>query len=245
VTQIAYNDVVDILLERFPEFKETEDFKWGIDLDIPYSVWGAFGRYITTYMNRLPADRIEADELVNRVFDFANEMLDRGDDDTHTIVVIELFENFYTYRKTLELGRRKLKSQHVNWLERQGFWLGTLDLHYEGELVAPNGLDSLRSLVSGCSWGIGVLRRSHDPSQRLESNDGRIDLEMDPGPGPHHTFFGDAKREADARRLLGEFSERLAHGDIAHRIRLYRTGKADILLEEFRHRWRDDGPAKN
>ncbi|MBE9555822.1 MAG: hypothetical protein IMF08_03110 [Proteobacteria bacterium] len=245
MAQIAYNDVVDILLERFPEFKETEDFKWGIYLDLSYSVWGAFGRYITTYMNRLPADRVEADELVNRVFDFANEMMDGGDDDTQTIVVIELFENFYTYRKTLELGQRKLKPQHVTWLERQGVWLGTCDLHYEGELVAPNGLDSLRSLVSGCSWDVRLTRPHRDALPRLESNATPVDLRMDPGPGPHHTFFGDAEREADARRLLGEFSERIAHGDIAHRIRLYRTGKADILLEDFRHRWRDDDPAKN
>ena len=238
---VAYKDIVTVLLDRFPEFKETEDFKWGIDPEIPYSVWGAFGRFITTYMRRLPADALNNDELVNRVFDFANELMDSGDDDTKTIVVIELFENFYMYRKTLELGRRKLKSKHVTWLNRQGAWLGTSDLNFEGELVAPNGLGSLEWLLSKCSWNINVIKYTDIATPRMASHDHRIELETDPGDGPKYTFFGDAGySEAEASQLLGELSQLLIRGDVAHRIQLCRSGHADVFLECFRHRWPGD-----
>lgn len=248
MAKIAYSQVVDLLLDRFPEFKETEEY-WLVadDLELPYIVWGTFGRYITTYMNRLPADRVDSDEMVNQVFDFANEMMDGGNDDTRTIVVVELFENFYSYRKTLELGRRKLKREHLKYLEAMLGYFGTCDLHYEVEMIAPNGLAPLHWLLDGCSWNVGVrghvqpIGTEQVEPLNLESYDGRLDLEMDPGPGPRYTFFGDAEREADARALLGEFSERLAGGDIAHSIRLYRvTDRADILLQDFRHRWPPD-----
>lgn len=248
MAKIAYSQVVDLLLDRFPEFKETEEYRWvADDLELPYAVWGAFGRRMTTYMRRLPADRVDSDEMVDRVFDFANEMMDCGDDNTQTIVVVELFENFYMYRRTLELGRRKLKPEHVVWLEKQGHWLGTCGLHYEGGLVEPERLAALHWLLDGCSWDVRVRGHVHAVGTRpveplrLESNDARLDLEMDPGAGPRFTFFGDGSREADARALLGEFSERLAGGDIAHCIRLYRvTARADIVLQEFRHRWPPD-----
>lgn len=238
---VAFKDVVPVLLERFPEFKETEDFKWGIDLEFSYSVWGAFGRFITNYIRRLPADELEDDDLVTRVFDLANELMDSDDVDTHGIVVIELFENFYSYQKTLELARRKLKQQHLEWLEKQGAMFRTSNLHYEGELMAPNGLDSLKPLLAGCSWGITVRRCSESGIPRMESNNCKIDLEMDPGHGPKFTFFGAARRDpVEARRLLGELSQLLAQVDIAHRIRLYQTGRADVLLENFHHRWPRD-----
>ena len=112
-------------------------------------------------------------------------------------------------------------------------------------LLAPDGLDGLEPLLSRCSWDVRVIRLSHDESPRLESNDDRIDLEMDPGPGPRRTFFGAPSPwcgEPEARRLLGELSRLLAGGNIAHHVRLYRTDRGDELLEEFRHRWSAKGP---
>ena len=238
---VAYKDVVKVLLERFPEFKETEDFKEGVDPDIPYSVWGAFGRFITAYLRRLPCDALDDNDLANRLFHFANELMDTGDDETQTIVVIELFENFYMYRKTLELGRRKLKPKHVAWLEKQGEWLGTSDLHYEGELIAPNGLDNLKWLLSGCSWNIDVIQYTNIETPRMVSHDQRIELETDPGNGPRYTFFGDAAcSEVEVQQLLDELSQLLIRGDIAHRIQLYQSGHTDVLLKCFRHHWPGD-----
>ena len=129
----AYKDVIAILLEHFPEFTETENFKHGVFPEIAYSVWGAFGQYITDYMLKLPASELDSDELVARTFDLANELLDSGDDETQTIVVIELFENFYSYRKTLNLARRKLLPRHLHWLEKQGQWISTSDQNLENE----------------------------------------------------------------------------------------------------------------
>jgi hypothetical protein len=129
---IRYSDVVKVLLERFPEFREHKEFQL-VDLDLAYSVWGTFGRYITDYMRRLPTTELDENDLVNRVFDLANDLMDSGDDDTQTIVVIELFENFYSYRKTLEIARRKLHPRHRHWLEKQGAIIATSDLDYEDE----------------------------------------------------------------------------------------------------------------
>ncbi len=240
--KFAYKDVISILLDRFPEFAETEDFRSGTDHEIPYSVWGVFGHYITDYIRRLPVETIDDDELVARVFDFANELMESGDDDTQTIVVIELFENFYPYRKTFRVARRKLKPQHLTWLERQGDWLRQSKFHYEAELFAPNGLDALAPSLARCSWEPKVTRFDADKDPRLEADGDHIDLTMDATPGPRHAFFGDVWRsESEARQLLEELSGLLTRIDIAHRIELYRTDRADSRLEEFRHRWPDAG----
>ena len=121
-----YKDVVEVLLDRFSEFKETEYYD-SANSDLAYVVWGGFGRFVTTYMRNLPADRLDNDMLVARVFEFANELMDSDDPETQNIVVVELFENFFMYRKILELARRKLKKKHLTWLERQGTWLRTSD----------------------------------------------------------------------------------------------------------------------
>ncbi len=113
---VPYKDVVKVLLDRFPEFMESDDY-YSDELDIPYVIWGGFGRFVTNYMRRLPADRLDDDPLVIRVFDFANELMDSDDPDTLDIVGIELFENFCMYQKTLELARRKLKKEHLTSLE--------------------------------------------------------------------------------------------------------------------------------
>jgi hypothetical protein len=244
VAQIAYKDVVAILLERFPEFKETEEFRWVLhdDLEFPSAVWGGFADYAAARIRRLPIEELDRDEFVARVFNIANELMDRGDEETQNLIVVELFEHFFTYAKTLELARRKLKPEHVQWLNQLDVLLATSEMHYDGELVAPNGLDSLSPLLSGLSWDIGVSRPypSRDCLPRLEALGDPMSLYMDSDPGPRHCFFGDPQAwtgEEEARRLLGEFSERLARRDVAHRISLYRTGQADILIQRFAHRW--------
>lgn len=238
---VPYKDVVKVLLERFPEFAETDGYDPD-ELDSAYIVWGSFGRYVTTYMRRLPAERLDDDPLVAKVFDLANELMDSDDPETHSIVVIELLEYFYMYRKTLELARRKLKKEHLTWLERQGLQLGTSDLHFEGELISPRGLDILARIFKECSWRIEVRWIEADGTRYIESYDPRVELEMEPSQGPRYAFFGSthktAKSDTDlARRLLGELSKCLAEGDIVHRIQLQRTGRTDVFLDYFHHRW--------
>ena len=125
-TNVRSEEVVKVLLAHFPEYLETGKFEY-CDIDLPYTVWGGFGLYITDYIRSLPTDRLDDDYLVVRLFDFVNELMSTGDDDTQTIVVIELFENFYSYRKTIDLARRKLLAEHVPWLEKQGTWLRTIE----------------------------------------------------------------------------------------------------------------------
>lgn len=113
---VAYADVIEVLLNRFPEFVETEYYDMA-NADLAYIVWAGFGSYVTDYMRELPADRLDGDPFVARVFDLANELMDSDDPNTRTIVVVELFEHFYMYWKTLELARRKLKPEHLPSLE--------------------------------------------------------------------------------------------------------------------------------
>ncbi len=238
---IPYKDVVKVLLDRFPEFRETREYQSSYP-DIAYDVWGGFGRFATTYMRRSPAERLVDDPFVDRVFDLANELMDSDDPETHSIVVIELLENFHAYRKTLELARRKLKKEHLTWLERQGDVSRSADLHFEGELISPRGLDVLARLFKQCSWRIEVGWFEPNGTRYIASHDPRIELEMEPSKGPRYAFFGSPWETGKpgvgmARRLLGELSQRLAQGDIVHRITLYRTGLEDVLLDYFHHRW--------
>lgn len=243
MAQIAHKGITTILLDRFPEFGTHDEFQW-VDLELPYDVWAAFGQYITDYIRRQPSKMLDDDELVNRVFDFANELMDSGDDETQNIVIIELFENFYPYRKTFEVARRKLKPQHMTWLERQGDWLQHSNFHYEAELMAPNGLDGISGSLAHCSWEIKVKRRDTGRARRLECHDDRIDITMEWGDGPRYAFFGDVwQAESEACQLLGELSGQLARIDTAHHIGLYQTYRADSLIEEFSHHWPDGGKA--
>jgi hypothetical protein len=238
---VAYKDVVPVLLERFPDFVES-DYYDPEDLDLSYLMWGNFARYAMHYLRRQPAERLDDDPFVERVFALANDLMDSHDPDTNTIVTIELFENFYMYRKTLELARRKLKPEHREWLEKQGAMFGTSELHYDGELIAPQGLEPLTDLFHGCSWTIRVRQQGLGGRPCIEGIDNRIELTMVPGDGPRYAFFGDCHHICDqdlAHRLLDELSGCLARGDIAHRIRLIRTGIKDEPLAYFHHRWPD------
>ena len=122
MAEIAYKDVVSLLLERFPEFREDERF-CSDELNMPYSIWGGFGRYIIERLRAIPDEQIDDDPLVNRLFDFANQMLSNGDEETQNIVVIELLENFYKRRKTYDLASRKLDASNLPFLEHPGKWL--------------------------------------------------------------------------------------------------------------------------
>lgn len=238
---IAYSDAVEELLKRFPEFREWEGFDPD-ELDLPYCQFGDFARIATTRMRRIPAENLDDDPFVIRVFDFANDLMDSDDDETQNLTVVEFFENFYMYQKTLELSRRKLKNAHLADLERLSYLLGTSDLHYEGELIAPQGLDPLAAIFSECSWKIRVRRYDPDEPPYFEANDPRIKLTMDSGIGPKYTFFG-AAHLTDytagnlSAVLLGELSQALTSADVAHRIQLFRSGTEDDLLNTFQHRW--------
>ncbi|NIA70681.1 hypothetical protein HBA54_18955 [Pelagibius litoralis] len=117
MAEIAYKDVVPLLLERFPEFREDERYR-PEEVDLPYSIWGGFGRYITELVSELPDDELDDHPVVARLFDFTNEMMSGGDEETQSIVAIELFENFYEYRKTYDLAWRKLDPTHHFWFEK-------------------------------------------------------------------------------------------------------------------------------
>ena len=246
---VLYQDVVKVLLDRFPEFMESQHYI-ADDLEFSYAIWGGFGRFVTNHMRRIPADRLDDDPFVAKVFDFTNELMDSDDPDTQTIVVIELLEQFYMYQKTLELARRKLKREHLTWLERQS-WVGTPeDLHYEGELIAPQGLEALREPLSRCSWDIKVRRDYRYSPLFMESHDSRIRIEMDRTEEPCYAFFGSAGTAAKsdvelACGLLDELSQILMRGDIVHRIRLYRTGLADVLVGYFHHLWPRENDASD
>ncbi|WP_299396172.1 hypothetical protein [Pelagibius sp.] len=127
MAEIAYKDVVPLLLERFPEFREDERFNPD-ELDMPYSIWGGFGRYITELLFAIPEGELDNHPMVHRVFDFTNEMMSKGDEETRNIVVIELFENFYEHRKTYDLARRKLTESNLPALEYPANWLKVPDL---------------------------------------------------------------------------------------------------------------------
>ncbi|MEP3277051.1 MAG: hypothetical protein ABJN26_06225 [Stappiaceae bacterium] len=122
MAKFLYENIVEILLERFPEFSRSEHYDKQ-DHDLPYAVWSGFGTFIANHIHSVPEHQLESDTLVVKLFEFANELMSDGDDDVQTIVVIELFEMFYVDRIMLTLARHKIRSEHISWLERQGEWL--------------------------------------------------------------------------------------------------------------------------
>ena len=240
---VSYSDVTTELLDRIPEFKESVLYDPD-ELEFSYAVWGGFSSWITTYIRRLPLVQVDTDPLVIRVFDLANELLSSDDDDTQTIVCVELLENFYMHGRTLALGRRKLPPEHVTWLDRQGALLGTSDYYFEGEVVASNGLDKLADVFAQSSLDIEVKKSAIDGSLYL--GEGEFSDDVDPGPttGPRHVFCNDLGTNAninEALALLDQLSERLEANKVPHHIALYRVeGSQDILTTRFDFDWSDD-----
>ena len=125
MSEVPYENAVEILLDRFPEFLKSELSEEDLT-EGAYYIWGVFGTFATNYICSLPKDQLDRDPFVSRIFELANDLMSNGDLEMQNLVVIELFENFYGHRKTLDLARRKISAEHLPWLEKQGEWLNTI-----------------------------------------------------------------------------------------------------------------------
>jgi hypothetical protein len=113
----TYKQIVPFLLEHFPEFKETDDYKRydKQDLGLPYIVWADFTRYV---LERLENNGAE-DAVVQRLFNVVNEQFDNSGSDPQVInlLSVEVFEQFAQQKDSLEFARQHTHEKARHQLE--------------------------------------------------------------------------------------------------------------------------------
>ena len=113
----TYAQIAPFLLEHFPEFKETGDYKRydENDLKLPYIVWADFIRYL---LQRLQKNG-PADSVVQRLFAFLNEQFNdpASDPEVINLLAVEVFESFTQKKENLDFARKYTTSQARHQLE--------------------------------------------------------------------------------------------------------------------------------
>lgn len=95
------------------------------------------------------------------------------------------------------------------------------ELHFCGDVVAPDGLGALEPLLARCSMALSVWRSGFDGSDILRGGGEAVEFEMDAGQGAVKFFSGSIEAAPDAAlRLLGELSDALGQAGLRHRIEI-------------------------
>ncbi len=141
--KIDYSNIVDFLIEEFPEFKETEVFKLfdKEDFKLAYIVWGAFSIYAVDRLMKNGAD----DLVVQRLFNFINEQFDNTDSDPKVLelLTVEIFESFAQEKESLKFSRQNTHGKPRHPVE--------MSLAYTGEdkpdlIIAPEAEKIMQSI---------------------------------------------------------------------------------------------------
>jgi hypothetical protein len=111
--KITYENISDLLLHKFPEYKNSENYE-PENTDLNYVVFGNFAQFLLARIAEYP----ETDELIQRVFGFINDIYNRtdiesssGEDTVQNLLYIELFENLAQTKQGVALARKYLKER--------------------------------------------------------------------------------------------------------------------------------------
>jgi hypothetical protein len=106
MTSISFQNIASVLLEMFPEFRDSTDFRER-DLEFPYSMWSRFAGYAAQRLH----DNGPDDPIVARLFSFVNEQFTTPDSDPAMLDLIgnEIIPEFAWPEKALEYARQNTK----------------------------------------------------------------------------------------------------------------------------------------
>lgn len=108
---ITYNNIVNNLVERFPDYRMSDEFDKD-SLHSQYVMFSGFGRFLTAEIEK----EEQSDELTKRAFQFINEIYngptiksDTDPQDTlQNLIYIEIFENLAQTKRGVQIARKYL-----------------------------------------------------------------------------------------------------------------------------------------
>lgn len=115
----TYEEIVDILLEDFPEYGQSKEYD-SRDKEFQYAIMAGFGRFLT----QIVEDQSSNKQLIQRVFEFINQVYNgpqiNNKDNTDTLqnlLYIEIFENLAQTKLGVEAARKHLLYKAKNDFE--------------------------------------------------------------------------------------------------------------------------------
>lgn len=109
MTSISFENMVNVLLEMFPEFRDSKDFD---ERDLKrgqYAIWWRFAGYAAQRLH----DNGPDDVVVSRLFSFVSEEFANPDSDRAVLdlLALEILEEFASPDKALEYARQNTKGE--------------------------------------------------------------------------------------------------------------------------------------
>lgn len=113
---LKYENIIDITLERFPEFRDSEEFKnMTLDADLPYIFYGWFKEFI---MKKLETNG-ESDPIIRKLVAFINESFNdsNADPESLNLLQIELFEPLPISKENMIFARKNFTGKALEAFE--------------------------------------------------------------------------------------------------------------------------------
>lgn len=104
-----YEDIINITLERFPEFRESEEFKNAqADMELPHVVYGWFMEFIKRNIQNGGNDPI-----ISKFILFTNEIFEDLDTDPKSLDLfyVEIFEGFCESQELRNFARNNFTNK--------------------------------------------------------------------------------------------------------------------------------------
>jgi hypothetical protein len=108
------DNVVDVIIDLVPEFKEYKEFECGYlnDKVFKNGLLDIFGRFLKNRIESYPI----CDPVIQRIFKFLNEQFNESDSDHDVLDLlgIDIFENISPYEKGMEVARKLLEGKALD-----------------------------------------------------------------------------------------------------------------------------------
>lgn len=114
-----YEDIINITLERFPEFKDSEEFKRAeSDLELPHVVYGWF----MDFLKRIISENGFNDPIIKKFIVFTNEIFEDSNSDPKSLDLfyVEIFEGFYELKELFNFARNNFIGKVLSGFELTG-----------------------------------------------------------------------------------------------------------------------------
>ena len=111
-----YENIINITLERFPEFRDSQEFKnLTLDADLPYIFYGWFKQFIFKKLENYG----EKDLIIVKFISFINELFNdpNADQKSLSLVKIELLEPLRIPGRNVKFARKNFSGKALEAFE--------------------------------------------------------------------------------------------------------------------------------
>lgn len=114
MTYLSFENVVKEILNKFPEYKDTECYE-NNDKELQYSFFFGFTEYVNQLIQK-SSNPISEPEI-KKAFDLFNEMVSSKEENLSTLVVVEVLENLVQNKKSKDVALHLLNEDGLKHIK--------------------------------------------------------------------------------------------------------------------------------